>query len=123
MNKAKVVARVARDTGLTKAEVSRVLDAFLEAVTRSLHKGEAVKLVDFGTFQVTRRRARLGHNPHTGQPMRIAGRRWPRFSPGKALRQAVAERRPRPPAAGDEAPGERDAAKPASTRSGGRPVD
>lgn len=123
MNKEKVVARVARDTGITKADVTRVLDAFLQTVTRSLHKGEAVKLVDFGTFQVTRRRARPGHNPHTGQPMRIAGRRWPRFSPGKALRQAVAERRPRAPAAVDETVGERDAAKPAATRPVGRPVD
>ena len=96
MNKAQVVARVARETGLTRADVLRVLDAFLDTVVRALRKGEPVKLVDFGTFLVTRRRSRPGHNPHTGQPMRITGRRWPRFSAGKGLRQAVAERRPRP---------------------------
>ena len=95
MNKAQVVARVARETGLTRADVRRVFDAFLDTVVRALRKGEPVKLVDFGTFLVTRRRSRPGHNPHTGQPMRITGRRWPRFSAGKGLRQAVAEPRPR----------------------------
>jgi DNA-binding protein HU-beta len=95
VNKAQVVARVARETGLTQADVARALDAFLDTVVRALRKGEPVKLVDFGTFLVTRRRSRPGHNPRTGQPMRIAGRRWPRFSAGKGLRQAVAERRPR----------------------------
>lgn len=54
-----------------------------------------MKIVDFGTFQVTRRRTRPGHNPHTGQPMKIAGRRWPRFAAGRGLRRAVAEGRPR----------------------------
>ena len=72
-----------------------MLDGFLEAIVRALRKGEAVKIVDFGTFQVTRRRTRPGHNPHTGQPMKIAGRRWPRFAAGKGLRRAVAEGRPR----------------------------
>ncbi|MFN8093604.1 MAG: HU family DNA-binding protein [Vicinamibacteria bacterium] len=106
MNKAQVVARVARETGLTRADVLRVLDGFLETIVRALRKGEAVKIVDFGTFQVTRRRTRPGHNPHTGQPMKIAGRRWPRFAAGKGLRRAVAEGRPRggaPAAAGPPA--------------------
>lgn len=91
MNKAELVARVTRDTGLRKADVLRVLDSVLDNVVRSLRKAEKVKLVDFGTFLVTRRRARQGHDPHSGQAIRIAARRWPRFSPGKALRQAVRE--------------------------------
>ncbi len=89
MNKADLIARVARETGITKADVERVLDAVLDAVARSLRKGEKVTLVDFGTFQVTRRRARAGFNPHTGQPMRIAGRKWPRFAAGKGLKKVV----------------------------------
>ncbi len=89
MNKADLVARVARETGLTKADVLRVLDAVLESVARSLRKGEKVTLVDFGTFLVTRRRARAAHNPHTGQPMRVSGRKWPRFAAGKRLRRLV----------------------------------
>jgi DNA-binding protein HU-beta len=91
MNKAELVSRVARDAGLTKADVLRVLDAFVDNVVRSLRKAEKVKLVDFGTFLVTRRRARQGHDPHSGQAIRIGARRWPRFAPGKALRQAVRE--------------------------------
>ncbi len=89
MNKAELVARVARETGFTKADVLRMLDATLDAVTRSLRTGERVTLVHFGTGLVTRRRARPGHNPHTGQAMRIAARKWPRFAAGKALRKQV----------------------------------
>lgn len=89
MNKGELVARVARDAGLTKADALRALDAVLDNVARSLKRGEKVTLVDFGTFLVTRRRARPGHNPHTGQAMRIAGRKWPRFAAGKALRRLV----------------------------------
>ena len=92
MNKAELVARVARDTGLTKADVLRALDGVLDQVARSLRKGEPVKLVDFGTFQVSRRRARAAHNPHSGEAMRIPARRWPRFAPGKALRAMVREK-------------------------------
>ena len=89
MNKADLVKRVARDTGLTKADVLRVLDAALSHVTRALRRGDEVKLVDFGTFLVTHRRARAAHNPHTGAPMRVPARRWPRFSPGKKLKTLV----------------------------------
>jgi DNA-binding protein HU-beta len=89
LNKAELVARVARDTGLTKADVLRVLDRILEQVSRSLKKGEPVKLVDFGTFLVTRRKPRAAHNPATGQPMRVPGRRWPRFAPGKGLKKLI----------------------------------
>ena len=92
MNKAELVARVARDTGLTKADVLRALDGVLDQVARSLKKGEPVKLVDFGTFLVSRRRARAAHNPHTGEAMRVPARRWPRFAPGKALKALVRER-------------------------------
>lgn len=89
MNKSELVARVARDTGLTKADVLRALDAVLEQVARSLKKGEAVKLVDFGTFLVSRRKPRAAYNPHTGQAMRIPARRWPRFAAGKGLKELV----------------------------------
>jgi nucleoid DNA-binding protein len=89
MNKADLVARVARETGLPKAAVLRVLDAVLGTVGRSLRKGEKVTLVDFGTFLVSRRRARAGYDPHAGRPIRIAGRKWPRFAAGKGLRDLV----------------------------------
>ena len=89
MNKAELVKRVARDTGLTKADVLRVLDAALSQVTRALRRGDEVKLVDFGTFLVTQRRERAAHNPHTGSAMRVPARKWPRFSPGKKLKALV----------------------------------
>lgn len=89
MNKAELVRRVARDTGLTRADVLRVLDATLAQVTRALRRGDGVKLVDFGSFEVTHRRARAAHNPHTGAAMKVPARRWPRFSPGKKLKAVV----------------------------------
>jgi len=89
MNKAQLIDRVARDTGLTKADALRALDAVLDNVTRSLRKGEKVTLVGFGTFQATRRGARTGRNPQTGVPIRIAARRVPKFVPGKDLRDEV----------------------------------
>ena len=89
MNRAEVVARVARDSGLTKADVDRVLGALIEQVSRSLKKGEKVKLVGFGTFDVARRRARSVLNPRTGAAIRIPARRVPRFTPGKELRKLV----------------------------------
>ena len=92
MNKAQLVARVARDTGLTRKDVLRVLDGVLETIGRALKKGEPVKLVDFGTFLVTRRKPRAAHNPHTGEAMRVPARRTPRFSAGKGLRALVRER-------------------------------
>jgi DNA-binding protein HU-beta len=92
LNKAELVARVARETGLTKADVLRVLDAVLEGITRSLRKGERVTLVDFGTFLVTRRKPRAAHNPHTGEAMKVPARRAPRFSAGKGLKALVRER-------------------------------
>jgi DNA-binding protein HU-beta len=89
LNKAQLVARVARDAGLTKADVLRALDGILDQIARSLKRGEAVKLVDFGTFLVSRRKPRAAHNPHTGEPMKVPGRRWPRFAAGKGLKALV----------------------------------
>jgi len=89
MNRAEVVGRVARDSGLTKADVDRVLGSLIEHVSRSLKKGEKVKLVGFGTFDVARRRARSVLNPRTGAAIRIPARRMPRFTPGKELRKLV----------------------------------
>ena len=89
MNKAEIVARMAKDSGITKADANRALDAFLENVTRALKKGEKVTLVGFGTFLVGRRRARTGRNPQTGAPIKIGARRVPRFAAGKDLKDTV----------------------------------
>jgi len=89
MNKAELVAAIAKDLGLTKTDVNRVLDSLVEQVTRTLKKGERVTLVGFGTFIVSRRRTREGRNPQTGEAIKIPGRRVPRFSPGKELKDVV----------------------------------
>ena len=89
MNKAELIERVARDTGLTKADSLRAIDALLDNVTKSLRKGEKVTLVGFGSFQTARRKARNGRNPQTGTPIKIAARRVPKFIPGKELRDEV----------------------------------
>ena len=89
MNKGELVARVAKDSGLTKADAGRALDAALDNVTRALKKGERVTLVGFGTFGVSRRRARAGRNPQTGAPIKISARRVPKFTAGKELKDAV----------------------------------
>jgi DNA-binding protein HU-beta len=90
MNKAEIVARMARETGLTKAASNRVLDAFLQNVSRALKKGDKVTLVGFGTFDVYQKRARIVLNPTTGKPIRIPARRVARFSAGKGLKKTLA---------------------------------
>jgi DNA-binding protein HU-beta len=89
MNKAQVVSRVARDTKMTKVRIALVVDRFLDEVTRALKKGDRASLVGFGTFTVTRRRARRGRNPQTGSPITIPARRVVRFTSGKTLRVEV----------------------------------
>jgi DNA-binding protein HU-beta len=89
MNKAQIVARIAKDTGLTKADANRILDALVANVSRALKKGEKVTLVGFGTFILAKRKARAGRNPQTGAVLKIAARRVPRFVPGKDLKDFV----------------------------------
>ncbi len=89
MNKAGIVARMAKDSGLTKADCLRALDAFLDNVARALKKGEKVTLVGFGTFSVYRRKARDGRNPQNGEPIRIPARKALRFAVGKDLEHLV----------------------------------
>ena len=89
MNKADLTARVARDNKITKVQAARVIDTFLDHITRSLKKGERSSLVGFGTFTVARRRARTGRNPQTGSPIQIPARRVVRFTAGKALKSEI----------------------------------
>lgn len=89
MNKAELIARMSKDSGLTKADALRAVDALLDNVVKSLKKGEKVTLVGFGTFLVGRRRARAGRNPQTGMPLKIAARRVPKFTAGKDLKALV----------------------------------
>ena len=73
MTKAELIDKVAQDTRLSKAEAARVVASVLDSVTGSLAKGETVTLVGFGTFSVSRRAARQGRNPQTGETIEIRG--------------------------------------------------
>lgn len=88
MNKADLVDAVAKYT-CTKAEAAGAVDAFLDAVKKSLKKGDTVNLVGFGTFAVRKRKARVGRNPQTGKAITIAARKVPVFRPGKELKTMV----------------------------------
>jgi DNA-binding protein HU-beta len=89
MNKQDIVAKIAKDTGITKSTAAAVVDSFIDGVTRSLKKGNPVSFVGFGTFKISNRKARVARNPQTGAAITIPKRRVPRFSAGKVLRQAV----------------------------------
>ena len=89
MNKQDVITKIAKDTGISKTAASAAVDSLIDGVTRSLKKGDSVSFVGFGTFKVSNRKARTARNPQTGDPIKIPKRRVPRFSAGKALKQAV----------------------------------
>jgi DNA-binding protein HU-beta len=89
MNKADLIDKMAADADITKTAASTALDSLLEGITASLQKGGKVTLVGFGTFSVSHRKARTGRNPQTGATIQIAAKRVPKFSAGKALKDAV----------------------------------
>jgi DNA-binding protein HU-beta len=85
MNKAELIAKIAEDAGVTKTQANTALDSFVEAVTKTLKGGGKVTLVGFGTFTVSKRKARKGRNPQTGAEINIKARRVARFKAGKEL--------------------------------------
>ena len=74
---------------MTKKQGADILDAFTETITNYLRKGEKVNITGFGIFKVADRKAREGINPKTGEKIHIAASKKPRFTPGKALKEAV----------------------------------
>jgi DNA-binding protein HU-beta len=89
MNKSELVAAIAAKTGETKKAAESSVNAFVEAVTEALGKGEKVQLVGFGSFEVRKRAARKGRNPQTGEEIKIAASKSPVFKPGKAFKDLV----------------------------------
>ncbi len=85
MNKAELIAKVSDDAGITKTEANAALDSFVEAVTKTLKAGGKVTLVGFGTFSVSKRAARNGRNPQTGEVIKIKARKVAKFKAGKEL--------------------------------------
>lgn len=89
MNKNELVDSVATATELTKADAAKAVDAVFDSITRSLKKGQEVRLVGFGTFIVRKRAASKGRNPRTGEEIKIAASKQPKFKAGKGLKEAV----------------------------------
>ena len=89
MNKTELVDAIAASAGLTKKDAEKAVKAFTEVVGKELKKGGKVQLVGFGTFEVTKRSARSGRNPQTGETMKIAASKAPKFKPGKAFKDAI----------------------------------
>lgn len=89
MNKAELVEAVSKITSATKAETERTVDAIIDVVSKNIKKKDGVKLVGFGTFAVSNRKARVGRNPQTGEEIQIPARKVPVFRPGKELKESV----------------------------------
>ncbi len=89
MNKTELIAEIAQKTGLTKKDAEQAVKALVETVTEQLKKGNKVQMVGFGTFEVSKRAAREGRNPRTGDTMKIKASKAPKFKPGKALKDAI----------------------------------
>jgi DNA-binding protein HU-beta len=89
VNKSEMIEHVAKQADISKAAASRALEALIGGVKSTLKKGGSVSLVGFGTFSVTKRAARNGRNPRTGNPIKIKAARVPKFRPGKGLKDAL----------------------------------
>jgi len=89
VNKSDLIDHIAADADISKAAATRALESTIEAITASLKKGDAVSLVGFGTFEVSKRAERNGRNPATGAAIKIKASTVPKFRPGKALKDAL----------------------------------
>jgi DNA-binding protein HU-beta len=89
VNKHDLIAKIVKETGVTKTSAIATVDSLLEGITRALKKGDAITFVGFGTFKTSHRRARVSRNPRTGAAITIPKRRVVRFTAGKTLRSAV----------------------------------
>lgn len=89
MTKTDLIDAIAAGTGLTKADAGRSLDVAMEAIKKALKKNQKVTLVGFGTFSVSKRKARKGRNPQTGEAIKIPAAKVPKFTAGKGFKDAI----------------------------------
>ena len=89
MNKQELIGTVADTSGLGKGDASKAVEAVFDAISAALKKGDEVRLVGFGTFSVSKRKASTGRNPRTGEEMTIKASNQPKFKAGKGLKDAV----------------------------------
>lgn len=89
MNKTELIAAVAEKAEISKKDAEKAVKAFTDVITDELVKGEKIQLVGFGTFEVSERAEREGRNPKSGEVMKIAASKSPKFKAGKALKDMV----------------------------------
>ena len=89
MNKKELIDSVAEEAELTKEAAGAAVDAIFSSITSALKGGDDVRIVGFGNFEVTKRKASTGRNPRTGEPLKIPASNVPKFKAGKALKDAV----------------------------------
>jgi DNA-binding protein HU-beta len=89
MNKSELIAAIAEQANLSKADAGRSLEALIKTIETTLKAGDSIALVGFGSFEVKARAARTGRNPQTGREITIAAANVPSFKPGKGLKDAV----------------------------------
>lgn len=89
MNRIELVQTIAATHDLSKAEAARVLETVTSAIVTAVKKGDPVQILGFGTFKQVARAARTGVNPSTGDKLKIAAAKLPKFVPGAAFKAAV----------------------------------
>jgi len=89
MKKVDFVAKIAEKTGVSKKQTSAVIDAAIKLVTEILEEEDSINFVGFGTFEVRERAAREGHNPSTGEKIKIPASKYPAFKPSKVFKEIV----------------------------------
>ena len=89
MNKTELIDSVANEAGITKAAASKAIESLVGGIEKSLRKGNKVTLVGFGTWMISKRKARTGRNPQTGEPIKINAKKVGRFKAGKALETSI----------------------------------
>ena len=89
MNKGELVEKISAVTGLSKKESEGALNAFVDTIQEALKKDDKVAIAGFGTFAVSNRKARTGRNPHTGEEIKIAASKTPKFKPGKSFKDMM----------------------------------
>jgi DNA-binding protein HU-beta len=89
VNKATLIELIAKDAGITKTAAASAVDSMTTGITKALKKNQRVTLVGFGTWGVTKRKARIGRNPQTGEAIKIKAKKAVRFKAGKQLERAL----------------------------------
>ncbi len=89
MTKAELIEKMVKDAEISKAAAGNALDSLIDGIKKALKKGSKVTLVGFGTFSISKRKARKGRNPQTGETITIKAAKVPKFTSGKAFKEAI----------------------------------